>query len=166
MIFPALKWVKSLSHVWLFATQWTAARQTSLSFTTSQSLLKLMSVELAMSSNHIISSVIPFSCLLFDCKTDNQSDFSINHLVMSMCRVLSCVVWKGCLLWSVCYLGKTLVAFALLHFVSKFKHACQFLTSSNALLWLSAQLVDHPIGNFLVKSTQLGSWTTCGCSYN
>ena len=38
----------------LFATLWTAACQTSLSFTVSQSLLKLMSTELVMPSNHLI----------------------------------------------------------------------------------------------------------------
>ena len=43
-----------LSHVWLFAAPWTAARQVSLSFTISQSLLKLMSVESAMPSNSLI----------------------------------------------------------------------------------------------------------------
>ena len=37
---------------------------------------------------------------------------------MSMCRVVSCVVGRGCLLWPVCSLGKILLAFALLHFVS------------------------------------------------
>jgi len=36
---------------------------------------------------------------------------------MSMCRVFSCVVGRGCLLWSVHSLGKTLLALALLHFV-------------------------------------------------
>ena len=46
--------VQSLSHVWLFVTPWTAARQASLSFTISQSLLKLMSIELVMPSNHLI----------------------------------------------------------------------------------------------------------------
>ena len=46
--------VQSLSCVWLFATPWTAARQVSLSFTNSQSLLKLMSFELVMPSNHLI----------------------------------------------------------------------------------------------------------------
>ena len=40
--------------VWLFATPWTAARQASLSITSSQSLLKLMSIESVMSSNHLI----------------------------------------------------------------------------------------------------------------
>ena len=46
--------VQALSCVWLFVTPWTAARQASLSFTTSQSLLKLMSIELVMPSNHLI----------------------------------------------------------------------------------------------------------------
>ena len=46
--------VQSLSHVRLFATPWTAALQTSLSITNSQSLLKLMSIESVMPSNHLI----------------------------------------------------------------------------------------------------------------
>ena len=46
--------VQSLSCVWLFATPWTAARQASLSITNSRSLLKLMSIESVMSSNHLI----------------------------------------------------------------------------------------------------------------
>ena len=46
--------VQSLSHVHLFVTPWTAAHQASLSITNSQSLLKCMSIELVMSSNHLI----------------------------------------------------------------------------------------------------------------
>ena len=46
--------VQLLSRVWLFVTPWTAAWQASLSNTSSQSLLKLMSVELVMLSNHLI----------------------------------------------------------------------------------------------------------------
>ena len=45
--------VQLLSHVWLFATPWTAAHQASLFITNSQSLLKLMSVESVMPSNHL-----------------------------------------------------------------------------------------------------------------
>ena len=45
---------QSLNHVQLFVTPWTAARQASLSITNSQSLLKLMSIELVMPSNHFI----------------------------------------------------------------------------------------------------------------
>ena len=46
--------VQSLSRVQLFATQRTAASQASLSFTVSWSLLKLMSIESAMPSNHLV----------------------------------------------------------------------------------------------------------------
>ena len=46
--------IQSLSCVWLFVTPWTAARQASLSITNSQSLLKPMSIELVMPSNHLI----------------------------------------------------------------------------------------------------------------
>ena len=46
--------VQSLSCVRLFATPWTAAHQTSLFITNSQSLLKLMSIVLVMPSNHLI----------------------------------------------------------------------------------------------------------------
>ena len=46
--------VQSLSHVQLFATPWTAARQASLSITNSQSLLKLMSIKSVMPSSNLI----------------------------------------------------------------------------------------------------------------
>ena len=46
--------VQSLSHVRLFATPWTAARQASPSITNSRSLLKLMSIESVMPSNRLI----------------------------------------------------------------------------------------------------------------
>ena len=46
--------VQSFSCVQLFVTPWTAARQASLSITNSQSLLKFMSIESVMSSNHLI----------------------------------------------------------------------------------------------------------------
>ena len=46
--------VQLLSRVWLFATPCTAAHQTSLSITNSWSLLKLMSIESVMPSNHLI----------------------------------------------------------------------------------------------------------------
>ena len=44
--------VQLLSRVRLFAAPWTAARQASLSITNSQSLLKFVSIELVMPSNH------------------------------------------------------------------------------------------------------------------
>ena len=51
---PQFSSVQSLRRVQLFVTPWTAACQTSLSITNSQSLLKLMSIELVMPSNHLI----------------------------------------------------------------------------------------------------------------
>ena len=52
--------VQSLSRVRLFATPWTTARQASLSFTISRSLLKLMSIESVMPSHHLIPCHSPF----------------------------------------------------------------------------------------------------------
>ena len=46
--------VQSLSRIWLFVTPWAAACQASLSFTMSCSLLKFMSIESVMPSNHLI----------------------------------------------------------------------------------------------------------------
>ena len=54
--FYSLSSVQLLSHAQLLATPWTAAHQASLSITNSQSLLKLMSIELVMPSNHLILS--------------------------------------------------------------------------------------------------------------
>ena len=53
-----IKWifssVQSLSHVWLFATPWTTARQASLSITNSQNSCKLRPIESVMPPNHHI----------------------------------------------------------------------------------------------------------------
>ena len=46
--------VQSLSHIWLFATPWTVARQASLSFTISWTLLKFVYIESMMPSNYLI----------------------------------------------------------------------------------------------------------------
>ena len=54
--------IQLLSHIWLFANPWTAARQASLSSTISQSLLKFMSIESVMLS--ISTSPAPFSFCL------------------------------------------------------------------------------------------------------
>ena len=55
--------VQLFSCIWLLVTPWTAARQASLSFAISQSLLRLMSAEWCHSN--ILFSVVPFtSCLL------------------------------------------------------------------------------------------------------
>ena len=52
------------------------------------------------------------SFFIFGCKVYNQSDFYIDHLVTSICRTISCVAGRGCLLWSMHSLGKALLVFA------------------------------------------------------
>ena len=59
--FPEFWWCCSSSHLWLFATTWTAARQASLPFTISWSLLR--STESVMLSSHLIQCH-PFILLL------------------------------------------------------------------------------------------------------
>ena len=54
IIYFLLSSVQLLNHVWLFATPWAAARQATQSVTNSQSLLKLMAIELVMPPNHLI----------------------------------------------------------------------------------------------------------------
>ena len=54
LISVSVSLVQSLSHVQLFVTPWTAARQASLSITNSRSLLNLMSIESVRPSNHLI----------------------------------------------------------------------------------------------------------------
>ena len=80
--------VQSLSHVWLFATPWTAACKASLSITNSQSLLKLMFIESVMPSNHLIFcnplllllSIFPIIRVI---STESFSSVQFSHSVMS-----------------------------------------------------------------------------------
>ena len=81
-----LEWFQfssSLSHVQLFATPWTAACQASLSITNFLSLLKLMSIESVMPSNHLILCC-PLLLLTSICSSirifSNQSVFCIRWL--------------------------------------------------------------------------------------
>ena len=69
------------------------------------------------------------SFFIFSCKVYNQSDFSIDHLVMSMC------CWNR-----VCSLGKTLLAFALLHFVLQGQTCLLIQVSLDFLLLHSSSL--------------------------
>ena len=59
---PHIRSVQSFSHAQLFVTLWIAARQASLSITNSWSVLKLISTESVMPSNHLIPS--PAACNL------------------------------------------------------------------------------------------------------
>ena len=59
---------------------------------------------------------------------------------MSMCRVISCVVGRGCLLWPVHSLGKTLLAFALFHCALQVQTCVLFQVSLDLLLLHSSPL--------------------------
>ena len=72
--------VKSFSCDQLFVTPWTAAYQASLSITSSQRLLKLMSIELVMPSNHLIlcRPLLLLPPILLSIRVfSNESDFCI-----------------------------------------------------------------------------------------
>ena len=62
---PQFSLVQSLSHIWLFATPWTAACRASLSITNSWSLLKLMSIESVMPSNQLIAAFFFFPSFIY-----------------------------------------------------------------------------------------------------
>ena len=78
--FMSIVVVQLLSCVRLFETPWTAAHQASLFFTVSHSLLKCMSIELVMLSNHLILCHPFFLCLLF---FPASGSFPVNQLFTS-----------------------------------------------------------------------------------
>ena len=79
-----------------------------------------LAIRSSWSEPHSAPSLVFSDCLellyLWLQRIDYQSDFNIDLLV-SMCKVFSCVVGRGCLLWLVRSLRKTLLPFPLLHFV-------------------------------------------------
>ena len=64
----------------------------------------------------------------------------LTNLVMSMCKVFSCVVGRRYLLWPVCSLGKILLVFALLHFVFQGQTSLLLQVSLDYVLLLSSPL--------------------------
>ena len=78
-VFTFVVVVHLLSCIRFFARPWTAAHQASLSFTTSQSFLKLVSIESVMPSNHLI--LVPFSSCLQSFPASRS--FSMNQFFMS-----------------------------------------------------------------------------------
>ena len=82
--------VQLLSRVWLFATPWTAAHQASLFITKCRSLLKLMSIESVMPSNH---RILCHPLLLLPSIFPSIRVFS-NESVL-------CIRWSKCLSFSI-----------------------------------------------------------------
>ena len=73
---------------------------------------------------------------VFGFKEYNQSDFGIDYLVKSMCRIISCFAERVCFPWLVHSLGKTVLAFALLILYAKAKLACYSKYLLTSYLWL------------------------------
>ena len=87
--------VQILSHVWLFATPYSVAPQASLSCTISWSLLKLISIESVMPSNHLI---LLCPLLLLPSIFPSIRIFS-NKSVLRI-YIYGCIHTAGCLLFS------------------------------------------------------------------
>ena len=77
--------VQTLSRVWLFATPWTAAHEASLFFTVSWRLLKLMSIESVMPSDHLI---LCHPLLLLPNLSQHQSLFQWAHSWPQVAKVI------------------------------------------------------------------------------
>ena len=111
--------VQLLSHVWLFETPWTAARQAFLSFTISRSLLKLVSSESVMPSKNVLFilnstlqifgalNVIFFVCLFYVIMVDSAGSLLLVRFFCSCGErglLSSCSAWAshcgGFSLWS------------------------------------------------------------------
>ena len=83
---------------------------------------------------------------------------------MCMCRVFSCVVGKGCLLWQVHSFGKTLLAFALLHFVLQGETCLLLQVSLDFLLFIPVPYDEKDIFKVLKVFTELFYFTFFGIS--
>ena len=105
--------VQLLSHVWLFATPWIAARQASPSFSISWSLLKLVSIESVMPSNHLLCRPLLFlpsiflSIMVFSCESalhirwPKYWSFSFSISPSNECSLLGLITWpRACVVLS------------------------------------------------------------------
>ena len=88
--------------------------------------------ELQSAPGFVFADCIQLSILGY--KEHSQFDFGIDHLVMSMCKVVSCVVEKGYLLWLVHSLGRIQLTSAWLHFVLQGQTCLLFQVYPNFVL--------------------------------
>ena len=91
---PQFSSVQSLSRVWLFVTPWTAACQASLSITNSRSLLKLMSIELVMPSNHLLGYPLLLLPSVFpSIRVFSNESVKKNYIFLENCSEVQNFVW-------------------------------------------------------------------------
>ena len=93
--------VQSLSRVWLFATPWTAARPASLSITNYCSLLKLMSIESLVPSNHLILCrplLLPSSIIRAVCSV-RIIQINLIDVCVCVCKSMCVCTHMNVLIW-------------------------------------------------------------------
>ena len=154
--------LQSLSHVQLFATPWTAACQASLSFTISRRLLKLMSIESVMPSNHLI-----FCCPLFLLPSIFPSIRVFSNELVFHLRWPK--YWSFSLSISPSSEYSGLISFRmdwldLLAVQGTLKHLLQHHSSKASILWRSAFFIvqlSHPYMT-TEKTIALTRWTFVG----
>ena len=131
--------VQSLSCVRLFVTPWTAACQASLSITNSRSLLKFMSIESVMPSNHLILA------WLRDCSKEVRGEPGYTEIFLQQ-RPGN---------WNI--KGLLLIKESKTSQVSEFRAflcmgRCKGLGSLKSSLWYAPQLLGASILYFLIRS--------------
>ena len=138
--------VQSLSYVQLFATPWTAAHQASLPIINSQSLLKLMSIELVTPSNHLtlccplllLPSIFP-SIRVFSNETVLCTRWPEYYRSFSF-RISPSNEYSGLISFGMDY-------FDLLAVQGTLKNLLQYHSSKASVLWCSASFMvqlSHP----------------------
>ena len=91
-----------------------------------------------------------------DAKNIINLDFGVGHLVMSMCRVFSCVAGRGCLLWPVHFLGTTLISLC----PASFRNPRPNLPVTPGVSWLPTFAFQSPI---MKKTSFLGVSSKRSC---
>ena len=150
--------LQSLSRVQFFVTPWTTARQASLSITNSRSLLKLMSTELVMPSNHL-TLCCPFLLLpsVFP-STKVFSNESVLHIRWQSTGQHQSFQW----MFRTNFL--TIEWFDLLAVQGTLKSLLQHHSSKASVLWCSAFFIvqlSHPYRT-TGKTVALAIWTFVG----
>ena len=153
--------VQLLSHVRLFATPWTAARQASLSTTNSQSLLKLMFIVSVMQSNHLILCRLLLSTFnlsqhqgLFQWISSHIRWPKYWHFGLSICPSNE---YSGLIFFRMDWLG-------LLAVQETLKSLLQHHSLKASILWLSAFFIVQLSYPYMTtgKTIALTRWTSVG----
>ena len=140
--------VQSLSCVRLFVTWWTAARQTSLSFTISRSLFKLMSIEWVMPSSHLVLCPSPPALSL----SQHQGLFQWVSSSYQMTKVLELQLQHQFFQW----VFRITDWFDLLSAQRTLKSLLQHRSPKALLLQLSAFFMVQPSHSYMTTGKTMG----------